>query len=65
MDVYPIVYGKYHVNPVLCCSQSADNAQIESQLQLLGYVGGGVYAVVLVIVVAAVAGMWKMFVEAA
>jgi len=43
---------------------STDNAQIESQLQMLGYFGGGVYAVVFALLAVMVAGMWKMFVKA-
>jgi len=43
---------------------STDNAQLESQLQMLGYFGGGVYAVVFALLAVMVAGMWKMFVKA-
>ncbi len=43
---------------------TTDTAQLESQLQILGYVGGGVYAVVFALLAAMVVGMWKMFVKA-
>ena len=43
---------------------STDNAQIESQLQMLGYFGGGVYAVVFALLAVMIVGMWKMFVKA-
>ena len=43
---------------------STDNAQLESQLQMLGLLGGGVYAVIFVLLAAMVVGMWKMFVKA-
>lgn len=43
---------------------STDNAQLESQLQMLGLLGGGVYAVIFALLAAMVVGMWKMFVKA-
>jgi len=43
---------------------STDNAQLESQLQMLGLLGGGVYAVIFALLAVMVVGMWKMFVKA-
>ena len=43
---------------------SPDNAELQSQLELFGLLGGGVYAVVFALLAAMLVGMWKMFVKA-
>jgi hypothetical protein len=43
---------------------SADNAELQSQLEMFGLIGGGTYAVVFVLFAASLVGMWKMFVKA-
>lgn len=43
---------------------STDNAELQSQLEMLGLLGGGVYAVVFALLAAMLVGMWKMFVKA-
>ena len=43
---------------------STDNAELQSQLEMFGLLGGGVYAVVFALLAAMLVGMWKMFVKA-
>ena len=43
---------------------STDNAELQSQLELFGLLGGGVYAVVFALLAATLVGMWKLFVKA-
>ena len=43
---------------------SPDNAELQSQLEMFGLIGGSTYAVVFALFAASLVGMWKLFVKA-